>query len=255
MLFAFPTGMDRGLKRRPLLSVVVVALILYRALLSGIFPLINVRILPFFPVRAWNTDLFSALVQSAFTPAFPGGVAGEHRVLLLLGVPVVLAFWLIFGPALEDLLGRKGFAALFVGGLLAGLAVVAFRIFGVTEAFWLGHAATLVAIGFCYAAFAFSDVRLHYLYWIPLLAGGQGRWEVPAIFFLVPIHLFLALTQLDLWYLDGKYTVLWRAGAVNALGWHVLLPILGGLAGLAFVQAKKTLGKSGKEPPAAAWGA
>jgi hypothetical protein len=201
-------------------------------------------------------EFVAALLQSAFTPAFPGSAPGEHRMVILVGLVMILGFWTMFGPPLEDLLGRKGFAILFVSGLGAGVGVAGIPVFGATEAFWLGHAAALVAMGFCYPVFVFSDVRLNYFYWFPLIAGGQGRWEVPAILFLVPMHLMLMLTQIDLWY-GGEhvYDVLVRKGPVNALGWQLLLPMVGAGAGLLYLKLRGGAGTPRESKPAPTWGA
>jgi hypothetical protein len=232
MFFAVPTGLDRGLKRRPLLAVVVFVLILYRCVLSLVFPTLNLRILLTLPGADMSASLVSAVIQSAFTPSFPVAAPAEHQWVLLLGILAVLVFWLMFGPALEDVLGRRRFACLYGAGVLVGVPIAASSWFAVTEAFWLGHTAALAAIGMCYSLFVFSDVRVRYAFWIPLISAGEGHLELPAILFLVPIHLILFMTQSAIWYTDpGKYAVLFRPGVVDALGWQVIVSILGGIVG------------------------
>ncbi|MBX3729354.1 MAG: rhomboid family intramembrane serine protease [Candidatus Sumerlaeia bacterium] len=246
MFFAVPTGLDRGLKRRPLLAVIVFALILYRCALSLGFPTLNLRILLTLPGAEVSTNLISAAIQSAFTPALPAGAPAEHQWVLVIGILAVLVFWLMFGPALEDSLGRRRFAILYGAGVLAGVPIAASSWFAVTEAFWLGHTAALAAIGMCYSLFVFSDVRVRYAFWIPLISAGDGHLELPAVLFLVPIHLVLFMTQSAIWYTEaGKYAVVFRPGVLDALGWQVLVSILGGIVGF-------LIAPSGKSPAARA---
>ncbi|MEQ8820528.1 MAG: hypothetical protein RLY93_09800 [Sumerlaeia bacterium] len=226
IFFALPLGlMDVPLRRRGILAYVIAALIAWRLFLAMIWSPLQVNMAAWLPVRDWDARFLSAFVQSLFTPGFlPGMMPADHMTVILLAVASLVLFWLLFGPALEDRLGRVGLSLLYLGGAGVGVLLGSFpAVFAVSHAFWLGLASGLVCLGACYVLFALEDVRFAYALWIFPFVARTGEFTLPGLVILIPLHLLLMATQALAFY-KGDTPI--PDGAIPAIAWTGLLPLM-----------------------------
>lgn len=258
MLFImYPTGSNRPLDHRPLLTLIIPALFIYRSVLSLFFPYVNIRLFSYLPLRSPDSETVTVVIQSLFTPVLLTNGAGEHLLLTLLAIPAAALYWVIVGPLVEDRLGRVWFAALFLAGGASGIILTMFPGVSYSEAFWLGHTATLFCMGYTYYGIGLEDVRVKVVYWVPLITQGMGQWATPAFLLMAPIHLLLLASQTTLWYSgDNRYSVGFQSGAFTPLAWQLTISMAGFAVGALVTTLKgKQEGKAGESGKQAAWGA
>lgn len=222
----FPGGLERH-NQRGLVAYMICAAMLYRMLLGLRFPQLQVEIVRYFPGVHWNWEVLSAVLQSAVTPVFPAGIYVEHGFLLGLAVPLWVLFWISFGRALEEDLGRIGLAVFWATGVLLGLLLAMMPGVAMSAAFWLGHAATVFCIGAACALYYDEEVRIHYASWIIWAGVFHGTWKVPALFLLVPMLLVLTGSQSMFWYSVPLPAIATHDGLLTPLGWNLLLAMAG----------------------------
>ncbi len=238
----YPIGLDYKHRMTGFLSWVLIGLIFYRLALALIFPELRVQIIGYLPFESFSPETLTAILQSAFTPfMIPDKHPTEHVVLLVIGFVALMSFWLLFGVALEDAFGRIGFCVLYLTGIATGALLCMMPNMGISGVFWLGHAATLFALGVCYAYFFATDLKIRYLIWI---FGGEsssgGTWMVPAFFLLLPMHLFLILPQSLYWYPETFSPLPIRTGQFTPLTWSIGIPALGFIYAIIWEKMKLT---------------
>ncbi|MCB2155729.1 rhomboid family intramembrane serine protease [bacterium] len=226
LFFLFPCGMNLRLSKRGLFSYVLLALILYRLIAATIYPAqLSVLITQMLPPEAWNVEFWSAILQSLFTPVTqlppPLQISSSYPT----SVSLIMLFWLIFGPALEDRLGREGFVLFYLGGALISAICCSLPFMGDVPIFWLGHGAALFMIGVCYHQFLTDEVKLFYLFflWIPW-TNKSGIAHISSLFVLTPIHIMAALALSPIWYIQRDEM---SGAAIGAGIWAFLLPFVG----------------------------
>ncbi len=235
--YLFPIGLSMEDRRRGIFTWVIVGLILYRFILGLFFKEIQVQIIASVPpVGNWSPDFLAMILQSLFTPVLlPGINPDEHIFFICTGVGATLLFWAGFGAGIETLLGRAGFMTLYLFGALAGLMFAWFdERFAMTGVFWLGHAATVAAIGASYTLFFAHDIRVLYFAWFFWGGGGGGVWAMPSMFLLVPAHFLVMVPQSMIWYgSERSLGLAVHEDGLTPLTWNLLLTVSG--AGFAFL--------------------
>jgi len=226
----FPTGVDIDGQRRALWAWVMLAMLVYRALAGLFLPGTHAILLSYVPIEAASWELFAAFFQSSFSPPFPASLTLDAWAVQLLGVSVVILFWTVFPPALEDTMGAPVFAALVGLGLAGGLVIAAAPVFGISVAYWTGLVATLFLAGMALVVFWTHDVRVQWMFFWPL-GIRFGVWKVPTVFFLVPMLVVMLLPQSLVFHPEGVTAALARHATIPPAAWGFLVAGLGGLAG------------------------
>ena len=228
----YPTGLDYQLRQRGFFSFIVIGLVLYRAVLSIVFPRSSVMALPYFPPEELTPQFFSALFQSLFTAPVPRYLILEHQIVIWASVFFLVLFWWIFGPALEDRLSRPALIGAYFFGAAIGILMMAADIFGMTGVFWLGMSATIFVSGMCYPLFSDNDVRVVFFLFFIWSGGGYSQFRMPTVFALVPMSLFFFCSQSLFWYNEKDSVIAVRFGEIQPIGWALLLTFLGAAAGI-----------------------
>lgn len=241
--YLLPLGLKLDHPVRGLLTWIVVAAIAFRFAMAFAFEGMRIQVIGYLPAREVDAQLVSAVLQSLVSPVvLPGSNPGEHIVFLCVGMAATLLFWAGFGSGIEATLGRDGFVALYLfGAALGGVFACMDQRVAMTGVFWLGHAATMAAIGACCALFFAHDIRMGYFAWFVWGGGGAGVWLVPAVFLLVPSLLLVMLPQSLVWYTSTTATgMAMHDGGLTPLSWNILLVV----AGAGFAVAWTEIGKS-----------
>lgn len=251
--YLIPLGLKLDKPVSGLLTWVLVALMVFRFVLSIFFEDMRLQVAAFLPLRELHPEIVAAVIQSLVSPVvFPGANPMEHVVFILLGVAATVIFWLGFGGGVEAVMGRQGFFALFLAGAFCGGLLTWFdEEVALTGVFWLGHASTMFAIGASCALFYAHDIRVGWFTWFPWGGGGGGVLLVPAVFLLVPALLLVMIPQSTLWYEKRTVTgLLVQHGPLTPLSWNLLLAVGGAAFALAWTEIGKLMrGERPKEEP------
>ncbi len=172
LLLPLPTGTDRPLRRVPWVT----------------YALIGINVCVFCATRA-DPTIYTRWGFVPASPAFSHLVTGQFLHVSVEHLFWNMAFLWLFGPHVEDAVGRVKFLVLYAGGgIVAGLLHMAISVLLLLHgAGSVGQSPLVGASGAISAILAPFAVRFHRaqlrLFWLPglLLPGGWGRLEMPSV--------------------------------------------------------------------------
>lgn len=238
--YFFPLGVSSVEKKHVWLAYVICAIIVYRFVLSLIFPQLQIPMTSYFFNPSFNTEFFAAAYQSLITPnGFPAWAATEHKYFCALGTIAVFVFWILFGSSFEMKFGKIFFVCLLGFAFILSIFIGAVPAITLNPTFWLGQVVTLFFAGMAFSMFLQDDVRIYYHFYVILGEHNLGTWEVPAPMPLALIILFMFVPMSTLWYQEISSDLPIRIASINPLTWTTIVLVAGAITGILFDQWSK----------------
>jgi hypothetical protein len=230
--YIIPLGIESIKIERVFIAYMILAVIIYRFLLSFLFPEIQIPIVTYLQNPSLSAEFISATYQSIITPnGYPDWVTVIHATFCFLSTVALIFFWMFFGSSMEMRLGKLGFLGLLVGAIVVGLGIGLFPLATLGPTFWIGHVATLFLIGVCGMLFLTEDVKMYYHVMAAFLGSSAGKFTIPVPLPLFIIALIMILPTGVMFYEQTSEGLPMRLSVIPPWAWSISVIFMGLIVG------------------------